>query len=79
MKTIALKLSEELLARIENAARRRGETRSSVMRGALEQFFAEQSLETGPSCLDHARDLAGSVQGPPDLSTNPAHLDEYGQ
>lgn len=79
MKTIALKLPDELLKRIERAANRRGETRSAVMRGVLEEFFAEQTKETMGSCLDLARDLAGCVQGPEDLSTNPTHMEGYGR
>ena len=78
MKTIALKLSDELLVKIEHAANRIGQTRSALMRDVLEEFFAEQARVTPGSCLDLARDLAGCVQGPPDLSTNPAHLDDYG-
>jgi predicted transcriptional regulator len=79
MKTIALKLSDELLVKIEHAANKRGQTRSALMRGLLEEFFAEQAGVTAGSCLDLARDLAGCVQGPPDLSANPAHLDDYGR
>lgn len=31
------------------------------------------------SVLDLAGDLVGCVDGPPDLATNPKHLDGYGQ
>jgi hypothetical protein len=79
MKTIALKLPGELLVKIEHAAKKRGQTKSAVMRGVLEEFFAEQTKETVGSCLDLARDLAGCVQGQPDLSTNPTHMDDYGR
>lgn len=79
MKTIALKLPDELLTKIERAANRRGETRSAVMRGVLEEFFAEQKGESPGSCLDLARDLAGCVQGPEDLSTNPDHMEDFGR
>lgn len=79
MKTIALKLPDELLRKIERAANRRGETKSAVMRGVLEKFFSEQKGETPGSCLDLARDLAGCVEGPEDLSTNPIHMEDYGR
>jgi predicted transcriptional regulator len=79
MKTVALKLPVELLTKIERAANRRGETKSAVMRAVLEEFFAEQAKETTGSCLDLARDLAGCVQGPEDLSTNPIHMEDYGK
>jgi hypothetical protein len=77
MKTIAVKLPEELLAAIQYAAKKRGETNSAVMREALQEFLSKNQ-HTG-SCLDLARDLAGCVEGPPDLSVNPAHMDDYGK
>jgi len=79
MKTIAIKLPDSLLAAIENAARKKGENRSALIRQALEAFLSHKSKGRTGSCLDLARDLAGSVQGPRDLSTNPEHLDGYGQ
>jgi len=79
MKRIALKVPDELLVKIEHAASRKRQTRSALMRDVFEEFFAEQARETAGSCLDFARDLAGCVQGPPDLSTNPAHMDDYGR
>ena len=77
MKTIAIKVPEDLLAAIHYAAKKRGETKSAVMREALQEFLSKNQ-NTG-SCLDLARDLAGCVQGPPDLSINPAHMDHYGK
>lgn len=78
MKTIAIKLSDDLLAKIQHAAKKRGETKSAVLREALEEYFSKKNQDTG-SCLDLARDLAGSLEGPPDLSTNPLHMDHYGR
>ena len=79
MKTIAIKLPDDLLTKIHSAAKKRGTTKSAVMREALEEFFAGKKNRITGSCLDFARDLAGCVQGPPDLSTNPAHMDDYGR
>jgi predicted transcriptional regulator len=79
MKTIAIKLSDELLAEIRNVAQKRGETRSAVVRQALEQCFSLKDHRETRTCLDLARDLAGSFQGPEDLSTSPAHMDGYGR
>ena len=79
MKTVAIKLPDNLLADIQYIAKKRGETRSAVMREALEEFFSKERNQSEGSCLDLARDLAGSVQGPPDLSTNPVHMDDYGR
>lgn len=79
MKTIALKLPDELLAEIQYAAKKRGETKSAVMRDVLEKYFFKKKKQDSRSCLDLARDLAGSLQGPVDLSTNPVHMDRYGK
>lgn len=79
MKTIAIKLPDELLAEIRYVAEKRGETRSAVMREALEGYFSRKENHDMCSCLDLARDLAGSLHGPSDLSTNPAHMDRYGK
>ncbi|MGA2939946.1 MAG: ribbon-helix-helix domain-containing protein [Syntrophobacteraceae bacterium] len=79
MKTISIKLPDDLLAKIQYAAKKRGGTRSEVLREALEEFLSKGKNQSTGSCLDRARDLAGCVQGPPDLSTNPAHMDHYGK
>lgn len=79
MKTIAIKLPDELLSKIERVANQRGKTRSAVMREVLEDFLADQRRLARGSCLDLARDLAGCVQGPEDLSNNPANMDDYGK
>jgi len=79
MKTIAIKLPDDLLARVRDAAMKRGETRSAVMREALQEYFSGKKDQNDLSCLDLARDLAGSMEGPPDLSTNPAFMNGYGK
>jgi len=50
MKTIAIKLPDDLLAAIQFVAKKRGETRSAVMREALQEFLSK-NRNTG-SCLD---------------------------
>ncbi|MEW6666671.1 MAG: ribbon-helix-helix domain-containing protein [Thermodesulfobacteriota bacterium] len=79
MKTIAIKLPDSLLAQLETAAREGDENRSALVRKALEEFLSSKRKGKKPSCLDLARDLAGSVVGPSDLSTNRAHMDGYGR
>jgi len=79
MKTIALKLPEALLARIEMTARQRGETRSALVRHAVERLLSNPAVGKEGSCLDLAPDLSGCVKGAPDLSTNQKHMEGYGQ
>ncbi|MGO9021091.1 MAG: YlcI/YnfO family protein [Syntrophobacteraceae bacterium] len=78
MKTISIKLPDDLLAKIQYAAKKRGETRSAFIRESVEESLSKKKNQSIGSCLDYARDLAGCMQGPPDLSTNSAHLDHYG-
>jgi len=79
MKTISIKLPEDLLVKVRYAAEKRGETMSAVIRDSLKEYLPEKKDLGKRSCLDLARDLSGRVQGPPDLSTNQAHMDRYGR
>lgn len=78
MRTIAVKLAE-LATRLHVMARKRGTTQSALVREALEAHL-RQGMEGGPrSCLDSVWDLAGSVAGPADLSSNRRRLRAYGR
>lgn len=79
MKTRSLKLPGELDSRLTEYARRRKLTRSAVVREAVGAYLARQddNVPAG-AALERLRDLAGSVDGPPDLSTNPDYLLPYG-
>lgn len=82
MKTISLKLSDALDKRLERAAKRRKQTKASIVRAALEQFLNGAAGETpvrAGSVLDLAGDLVGCVEGPGDLSTNPKYMRGYGE
>ena len=77
-RTITLKLSDALAARLRAVVRRRSRTQSAVVREALEQHLDGGGTSAG-SCLDLARDLAGSLSGPPDLSSCRRRLRGYGR
>jgi metal-responsive CopG/Arc/MetJ family transcriptional regulator len=79
MKTISLKLQEDLDSRLTAAARRRGQQRSAIVREALSAYLDAASEATGQSCLELVADLAGCVKGPRDLSSNAEHLRGYGK
>lgn len=78
MKTMSLKLPDEIDARLEARSRRLGKSKSAVTREALSAFL-EGDGGSGASCLDLVRDLVGAVSGPPDLASNKKHLRGYGQ
>jgi len=79
MKTFSIKLPEALAARVAAVAVRRGASKSAVIRGALENAFVNGSGRKAGSFFDLAKDLAGCVAGPADLSHNPRHLRGYGR
>jgi hypothetical protein len=83
MKTLSLKLPARLSARLERAAKKRGQSKSEIVRAALEQFLngapAAPSAARPMSVLDLAGDLVGCVEGPGDLTTNPKHMEGFGE
>lgn len=76
MKTLSLKLPPRLSAKLDRAAKQRGQTKSELVRAALEQFL---NGERPMSALELAGDLVGSCEGPGDLSTNPKYMEGYGK
>jgi metal-responsive CopG/Arc/MetJ family transcriptional regulator len=78
MPTVSLKMPEELATRLAAAARRRGMTRSALVRDALESYLRRQGPGNG-SAADLARDLIGVVEGPRDLSDGPKHMKGFGR
>ncbi len=78
MKTLSLKLPESLDQKLASAARKKGTTKSAILRSALERFVGPDS-RPGKGCfLDLAGDLAGCVEGPQDLSTGARHMEGFG-
>ena len=78
MKTLTVKISEDLDARLAAIAKKRGEHKSGVVREAIECLIATETDVQAGSCLDLVRDLVGCVDGPEDLSHNKAHMETYG-
>lgn len=79
MKTVSFKLPELLIEQISSLASKSGESRSSLVRKAIESLVQKTNAQDQTSCLDLARDLAGALAGPDDLSHNEAHLTGYGR
>lgn len=79
MKTLTIKVPEELEVKLQRIAAQRGESKSAVIRAALEDFAAGGEVVNPRSCLDLARDLLGYAEGPIDLSYNKKHLKGYGR
>jgi predicted transcriptional regulator len=80
MRTISLKLPEDLLLELDSEAKARRVTKSALMRESLEQALRKQSPRGAVSCYELARDLAGTVKGlPMDLADNPKYMEGFGE
>ncbi len=79
MKTLTVKVPEDLELKLAAIAAKRGESKSTLVRAAIESMVNINDAITPHSCLDLAKDLVGSVEGFSDLSYNKKHLKEYGQ
>jgi predicted DNA-binding protein len=78
LKTITVKLPRPLAARLSAMVERQQSTQSALVREALERYLGDDN-EQGPSFLELAKDLAGCIAGPEDLSSNKDHLEGYGR
>jgi hypothetical protein len=78
MKTLSLKLPDEIDARLTALARRRGASKSEIVRGALEVYLESGGAPAKGSVLDLAGPLVGSLEGPRDLSCRKEYLEGYG-
>lgn len=76
VKTITVKLPEHLAAWLSRRARELGRPQSELVREALEHLKQGRS---GVTCHDLMSDMCGILEGPGDLSTNPKHLDGFGE
>ena len=79
MRTISLKLPEDLLAQLNSEAKARRVTKSWLVRESLEKALRKEPPAGAVSCYDLARDLAGSLKGlPEDLAENPEYMEGFG-
>ena len=74
-KTFSIKLPAALSEKVVRIARKRRVPVSVVVRDALEAVGEPSEV----SAADLAGDLLGSVDAPPDLSTNPKYMRGYGK
>jgi predicted transcriptional regulator len=75
MRTVSFKLPQDLDEALTDLAKRHRSTRSALVRQALEAL----ARGGGGSVAALARDLAGSVEGPVDLSTSAKRMAGYGK
>ncbi len=69
VKTLTVRLPEQLVAEIEAESRRRNVAKSDVVRERLQTPYGAKTPTKTVSTMDLIADLVGSVEGlPPDLS-----------
>ena len=69
MKTLTLKLPDDLNTRLNMVSKKMGISKSHVVRKALAVFFVRAEKPIEGSFLSLAKDLSGCIDAPPDLST----------
>jgi hypothetical protein len=78
METVSLKLPRTLRAKLDRAAKLRGQSKSQIVRAALEQFLDGAAVPPG-SALEAVQPWIGCVEGPGDLSANPKYIKGFGK
>lgn len=78
MKTVSLKMPDDMDSQLEELARRTGRSKSLLVRLALSELLPRR-LRSRRSFLARAADLAGCVRGAPDLSISKRRLTGYGR
>ena len=80
MKVIAVRVPKSLNTRLEGQAKRDRKSKSALIRQVLESHLVARKGRKGPTTLDIVGHLIGSLKdGPPDLSSNPKHLEGFGR
>jgi len=79
MKTVAIKLPEDMLARVDRVSRARKLGRSAVIREALRQHLETAVEAASGSFAERAERYLGLVKGPRDLSHGERHMTDYGR
>lgn len=79
MTTLTLKIPDIIKEKLKIYSKRKGLSRSEIVRNALLEYFDQDQFEKQGTFYDLAEDLAGSIQGSSDLSVNKEHFNGYGQ
>jgi predicted transcriptional regulator len=79
MKAISIKLPDPLFHDLALRAKNSASSQSEIIRAALAAYLQREGATSSASCADRARRWTGMLDGPADLSTNPAHLRDFGK
>jgi len=78
MDTLTLKVPELLNTQLSSYARKKGLSKSEIVRIALLEYLSKDDTRFKGSFLDLCEDLAGSIEAPSDISANKEYLAGYG-
>ena len=80
MERINVRVDDRLKHQVEAEAREKGVRLSDVVREALEEHMRQRSPRPNARQLARELGMLGSTPGlPKDLSTNPKHMDGFGE
>ena len=79
MPTLTCKLPPELDARLAAVSRSRRTTKSAIVREILETQLSRRPAREQVRAYDVVKHLVGCLSGPRDLSSNPRHLNGFGE
>jgi predicted transcriptional regulator len=79
MRALSIKLPDPLFYDLTQRAKTAATSQSEIIRLALAAYLASDPAASTDSCAGRASRWIGMGQGPADLSTNPAHLQGFGE
>ena len=79
MVTMTVKLPPVTSSRLAAAAKARRVSKSQIVREALEKHLKSNGKKHRPTFGELAGHLAGCLDGPGDLTTNPKYMEGYGK
>jgi metal-responsive CopG/Arc/MetJ family transcriptional regulator len=79
MNTVSLKVSDPLATQLVETARRKGISKSALIRDALQVYLQAEHEARPGSALSEVADLVGILSGPEDLSVNKSYLRNFGR
>ncbi len=79
MNTVSVKMPDPLAAELAATARRKGMSKSALIREALAVYLERSETQRPGSALTRVADLEGIICGPEDLSVNQDYLEEFGR
>ncbi|MBX6316252.1 MAG: hypothetical protein IRY99_25565 [Isosphaeraceae bacterium] len=80
MERISVRLEGRLRQQLEAEAQEKGVSPSAIVRQALEEHLRQRTPRENCRQLAERLGLLGVAQGlPPDLSTNPRHMEGFGR